>query len=128
LEAIYDETLNDAVLGYFHTLLDPILAPHRPYEVDFRQGLMPEFAASEDALVLHLMADTGNIWKKMLVEETFLPVENVHVRMRISVPRKVTSVSLMWSKTSVPWTVKDGWVELVVPRVRIYEVVRVDLA
>jgi hypothetical protein len=127
LEAIYDETLNDAVLGYFHTLLDPILAPHRPYEVDFRQGLMPEFAASEDTMVLHLMADTGNIWKKMLVEETFLPVENVRVRMRIPVRRRAESVSLMWSKTRVPWAVKDGWVELVVPRVRIYEVVRVDL-
>jgi hypothetical protein len=88
---------------------------------------MPEFAASEDTMVLHLMADTGNIWKKMLVEETFLPVENVRVRMRIPVRRRAESVSLMWSKTRVPWAVKDGWVELVVPRVRIYEVVRVDL-
>ncbi len=128
LEAIYDETLNDAVLGYFHTLLDPILAQSRPYELDFRQGLLPEFAASEDTMLLHLMADTGNIWKKNLVEETFLPVENVRVRIRVPTDRRVRSVELMWSKTNVQWTAKDGWVELTVPRVRIYEVVRVNLA
>jgi hypothetical protein len=127
LEAIYDETLNDAVLGYFHTLIDPILAPSRPYEVEFRQGLMPEFAASDDTLILHLLADTGNIWKKRLVQETFLPIENVRVRMRVSANRQVRSVSLMWSNSAAPWTFKDGWVELTVPRIHIYEVVRVDL-
>jgi hypothetical protein len=128
LEAIYDETLNDDVLGYFHSLLDPILSSVRPYEVDFRQGLVPEFAASRNALLLHLLADTGNISKKRLVEETFLPVENVHVRIRIPVGRQVNSVALMWTKTDIHWTVKDGWVDLTVPRVRIYEAVRVDLS
>lgn len=128
LEAIYDETLNDAVLGYFHSLLDPILSPSRSYDVDFRQGLMAEFAASEDTLVLHLMADTGNIWKKRLVEESFLPLENVKVRLRIPAHRQVRSVRLMWSGTAVTWESKQGWVELTLPRVRIYEMVRVDLS
>jgi hypothetical protein len=128
LEAIYDETLNDDVLGYFRTLLDPILSPLRSYEVDFRQGLMPEFATSQETLLLHLLADTGNIWKKRLVEETFLPIENIHVRIRIPAGRQVGTVTLMWSKTDVPWNVKNGWAELTVPSVRIYEVVRVDLA
>jgi hypothetical protein len=128
LEAIYDETLNDDVFGYFRSLLDPILSSVRPYEVDFRQGLMPEFTASRDTLLLHLLVDTGNIWKKRLVEETFLPVENVQVRIRIPVGRQVRSVTLMWSKADAHWTVEDGWVDLTVPRVRIYEAVRVDLA
>jgi Beta-galactosidase trimerisation domain/Hypothetical glycosyl hydrolase 6 len=127
LEAIYDETLNNDVLGYFRTLLDPIISSGRPYEVDFRQGLMPEFAASRDTLLLHLIADTGNIWKKRLVEETFLPVENVRVRMKVPADRQVRSVSLMWSNSAVQWAIKDGWVELTVPRIHIYEVVRVDL-
>jgi hypothetical protein len=71
------------VLGYFHSLLDPILAPARTCEMDFRQGLMPEFAANKNTLVLHLMADTGNIWKKRLVEESFVALENVRVRMHV---------------------------------------------
>lgn len=127
LEAIYDETLNDDVLGYFRSLLGPILSSVRPYDVDFRQGLMAEFTASRDTLLLHLLADTGNIWKKRLVEETFLPIENVHVRIRIPVGRQVHSVTLMWSKDDARWTLKDGWVDLTVPHVRIYEAVRVDL-
>ena len=128
LEAIYDETLNDDVLGYFHSLLDPVLSSARPYEVDFRQGLMPEFVASRDTLLLHLLSDTGNIWKKRLVEETFLPEESVHVRVRIPEGRQVRSVSLMWSKADAHWAVKDGWMDVTVPQVRIYEAVRVDLA
>jgi Beta-galactosidase trimerisation domain/Hypothetical glycosyl hydrolase 6 len=127
LEAIYYETLNDSVLGYFHSLIDPILVSSRPYEVEFRQGLLPEFAASDDSLILHLLADTGNIWKKRLVEETFLPVENVRVRIRVPANRQVRAVSLMWNNSTVPWETNDGWVELAVPRIRIYEVVRVDL-
>jgi RimJ/RimL family protein N-acetyltransferase len=128
LEAVYDETLNDAILDYFHSLIDPILASARPYQVDFRQGLMPEFAASRDTLLLHLLADTGNIWKKKLAQETFLPVEHIHVRIRIPARRQVRSVTLLWSKAAAAWSVKTGWVELIVPRVHIYEAVRVDLA
>lgn len=127
LEAIYDETLNEAVLGYFRSLIDPVLSPSRPYEIDFRPGLMAEFAASQESLVLHLLADTGNIWKKRLVEETFLPVDDVHVRIRIPAGRQVQAVHLAWSDTAVRWDARGDWVELTVPRVHIYEVVRVDL-
>jgi hypothetical protein len=128
LEAIYDETLSDSVLSYFHTLLDPVLASSRPYEIDFRPGMMPEFATAEDTLVLHLMANSGNIWKKMLARETFVPIENVRVRIRVPGTRRVRSVALMWSAAPVSWTVRDGWVELTVQNVRVYEAVRVDLA
>ena len=127
LEAIYEETLNEEILDYFHALLDPILAATRPYEVDFRQGLMPEFAASKDAMVLYLMANTGNIWKKRLVRETFLSLEDVHVRMRIPAGRRVRSVALAWSGIAAQWTERNGWVETTVPHVRVYEAVRVDL-
>lgn len=127
LEAIYEETLNSSVLEYFHSLIDPILSPSRPYEVDFRHGLMAEFVASDETMVLHLMANTGNIWKKALVEETFVPIEDVKVRLRIPSGRQVSAVSLMWSGDAARWEMRDGWVELTVPRVRIYEVVRVDL-
>jgi hypothetical protein len=112
----------------FTLLLDPILASSRSYEIDSRQGLMPEFTAAENTIVLHLMADTGNIWKKMLVRETFLPVENVRIRIKVPSAKQVRSVALMWSGTTVPWSVRSGWVELIVPRIRVYEAVRVDLA
>jgi hypothetical protein len=64
----------------------------------------------------------------LLVQETFLPVENVRVRMRVPGNRKVSSVALLWSGNTTPWRVRDGWVEVTVPRVRVYEAVRVDLA
>ena len=107
---------------------DPILASTRTYELEFHPGLMPEFAASQDTLLLHLLANTGNIWKKFLVQEEFLPVRNVRVRLRLPRDRGAKSVTLMWSGANPPWSARDGWVEVTVPQVRIYEVIKVDLA
>jgi hypothetical protein len=119
--------LNASLRDYFHALLDPILASTRTYELEFRPGLMPEFASSQDTLLLHLLANTGNIWKKLLVQEKFLPVMNVPVRLRLPQGRSAKSVALMWSGVKPEWSVRDGWVELTVPQVQVYEVVRVDL-
>jgi hypothetical protein len=127
LEAVYEETLNESLRVFFRSLLDPILAATRPYEAEFRPGLMSEFASSQDTLLLHLLANTGNIWKKLLVQEEFLPVENVRVRLRLPQGRSAKSVALMWSGARPSWSVREGWVELTVPQVQIYEVVRVDL-
>jgi hypothetical protein len=127
LEAVYEETLNASLRAYFDSLLDPILASTRTYELEFRPGLMPQFASSHDTLLLHLLANTGNIWKKLLVEEEFLPVKNVRVRVRLPQGRSAKSVALMWSGARASWSARDGWVELTVPQVQVYEVVRVDL-
>jgi hypothetical protein len=127
LEAVYEETLNESLRAYFHSLLDPILASSRTYEIEFRPGLMPQFASSPNTLLLHLLANTGTIWKKLLVQEEFLPVKNVRVRLRLPQGRTAKSVALMWSGTKPGWRVRDGWVELTVPQVQVYEVIRVDL-
>ena len=127
LEAIYVETLSKAIRGYFRSLLDPILGPSRTYEVDYRAGLMSQLAVSPDALVLHLIANTGNIWKKLLVQEEFLPLPNVEVCLRLPEGRTAKSVALLWSRATPSWKVRDGWVELTVPQVHPYEVVHVEL-
>jgi hypothetical protein len=127
LEAVYEETLNESLRTFFHSLLDPILASSRTYELEFRPGLMPQFASSPDNLLLHLLANTGNIWKKLLVQEEFLPVKDVRVRLRLPQGRTAKSVALMWSGAAPSWSVRDGWVELTVPQVQVYEVIRVDL-
>ncbi len=127
LEAVYEETLNASLRVYFHSLLDPILASAQTYELEFRPGLMPQFASSQDTLLLHLLANTGNIWKKLLVQEEYLPVRNVRARLRLPEGRSAKSVALMWSGVRPEWSVRDGWVELTVPQVKIYEVIRVDL-
>jgi len=128
LEAIYEETLNESLRAYFRSLLDPFLASTRTYELEFRPGLMPQFASSQNTLLLHLLANTGNIWKKHLVQEEFLPIKNVRVRLRLPQGRSAKSVALMWSGTKADWNVREGWVELTVPKVQVYEVIRVDLA
>ena len=127
LEAVYAETLNKSIRGYFGSLLDPILGPSRVYEVNYRAGLMSQLAVSQDAMLMHLIANTGSICKKLLVQEEFLPLPNVQVRLRLPKGRTAKSVTLMWSKATPTWKVRDGWVELTVPKVHPYEVVHVGL-
>lgn len=88
---------------------------------------MTQFAVSPDALVLHLIANNGSIWKKTLVQEEFLPLPNVHVRLRLPEGRTAKSVALLWSGATPAWKVREGWVELTVPQVHLYEVAQVEL-
>ena len=127
LEAIYEETLNGSFRTYFHSLLDPILMPAQTYDIEYRPGLMSQFASSTHVMVLHLLANVGNIWKKRLVQESFLPLGNVRVRLRLPQGRTAKSVALLWSGAAPSWNVREGWVELIVPQVQVYEVIRVAL-
>jgi hypothetical protein len=128
LEAIYAETRMKRLRTYLASLIDPVLAPHRTYDVEARSGVMPQLMASRDTLLLHLVADTGNKTKKLRIREEFLPVDNINVRVRIPAGRSVRAVSLMRAGTKFPAAATAGWVELTVPRVLIHEAVRVDLA
>ncbi len=127
LEAVYEETLNESLRTYFHSLLDPFLRVGRTYEIEYRPGLSSQFASSPDVLLLHLFANTGNIWKKLLVQESFLPIKNVRARLRLPQGRTAKLASLLWSGAAPSWKGANGWVELNIPQVHPYELVRVDL-
>jgi hypothetical protein len=127
LEAIYEETLLEPLRTYFASLLDPILKEARTYEVAFRLGVMPQYMASADTLLLYLLANTGNVWKQSLVREDYLPVPDVKVRIRVPQGREVKSVTLLRGAGIPKWGQREGWVELTVPQVDVYEAVRVDL-
>jgi len=128
LEAIYAETRMKRLRTFLGSLIDPLLAAHKTYEVAHQSGLMPQLMASPDTILLHLIADTGNKTKKLRIREEFLPVLNVKVRVRVPDGRPVRSVSLMRAGTTLASATRDGWVEVTVPRVLIHEAVRVDLA
>jgi len=74
LEAVYEETRMKSLRAFFDSLL-------------YQPGVMAHFMASKDALVLHLLADTGNKNKHLRSREEFVPVTDVKVR--IGVPRAV---------------------------------------
>jgi hypothetical protein len=99
-----------------------------PNRIDlFARGVLPHLTASRDTILLHLLADTGNKFKKLRAREEFLPVENVKVRIRVPEGRAVKAVSLLRAGRTVSIPVRAGWVRLTVPRVFVYEAVRVDL-
>jgi hypothetical protein len=76
---------------------------------------------------LHWLADAEKIWKKLLQEE-FLPIQNVNVHVRFPQKRSMKSVTLPWSGAAASGTMRRGWVEEKVPEVLIDELVHLDLA
>lgn len=127
LEAVYAETRMKRLRAYFGSLIEPLMKEHRTYQVEWRSGVLPHFTASRDTLLLHLLADTGDKFKKLRAREEFLPVENVKVRVRIPHNRTVQSVSLLRAGDTLSAVPREGWIEVIVPRVLIHEAVRVDL-
>ena len=127
LEAVYAETRMKRLRGYLGSLIEPLMSEHRTYELAWQSGVTPHFTASRDTLLLHLLADTGNKFKKLRAREEFLAVENVQVRVRIPHDRRVRSVSLLRAGDSLNTTPVNGWLNLTVPRVLIHDAVRVDL-
>jgi len=128
LEAVYEETRMKSLRVFFNSLVSPWLSAQRSYEIEYQSGVTPHFMASRDVLLLHLLADTGNKNKHLRSREEFLPVADVKVRIRIPQQRSVRSAILLQSGQTLPSTVRDGWLDVAVPRVWIHEVVKVDLA
>jgi hypothetical protein len=128
LEAAYEETRISLFRTYFGSLVESTLAAGRPYTVEYRSGLIPHLTAAHNTILLHLLANTGNKWKKTFAREEFLPLTDVKVRVRVPRGRRVQSVSLLRAAKPCEFAQRAGWVETVVPRVFIYEAVRVDLA
>jgi Beta-galactosidase trimerisation domain/Hypothetical glycosyl hydrolase 6 len=128
LDAIYAETRMQRLRTYLGSLIDPLLKAHRTYEVEWQSGVVPHLMVSGSTILLHLLADTGNKFKKLRAREEFLPVENVKVRIRIPDGRNVKSVSLLRAGRTLRAPARNGWIEATIPRVLIHEAVRVDLA
>jgi len=59
------------------------------YEVEQRSGLMPQYMATRDTLLLHLIADTGNKTRKLRIREEFLSIADVKVRVRVLIHETV---------------------------------------
>ncbi|MFZ0743532.1 MAG: beta-galactosidase trimerization domain-containing protein [Terracidiphilus sp.] len=126
LEAIYEETRLEPVRKYLAGLLLPWLEAGRTYNVDHVPGVTPHYMASEKTIVLYLLADTAGVVHHQKARETFVAVENVKVRLRLS--GKIKAVTLMRSGAAVAATRDGEWIAVAVPRLLVYEAIRVDLA
>lgn len=128
LEAVYEETRMKRLREFLGALFEPWLAPERLYQIEYQPGVTPHLMVSRDVMLLHLLADTGNKNKHLRAREEFLPVVDIKVRIRVPQGRSVRSASLLRSGQQFPVAIRDGWLDVTVPRVMIHDAVRVDLA
>jgi hypothetical protein len=125
LEAVFDETRMDPIRDYLESLIKPLLEAQQTYAVDYVRGLMPHYMRSQNTIVLHLIADTGDKNEHLKTREMFLPVTDVKVKIRV--PHSPRAVTLMHTGEKITTQLKDGWIQLTVPRVLIHEAIQVDL-
>jgi len=126
LEAIYNEARLTDLRKYLGTLIDPTLAGHRTYQLEQRAGLMAQFTASRDTIVLNLLADNGNKTKKLRIREEFAEMQDVGFSVRIPQGRKARTVTLLRQGVTMPVKTEGEWIDLWV-RLRVHEAIRVDL-
>jgi hypothetical protein len=126
LEAIFEETRMETIRAYMGSLLLTSLEDKQSYKMDYISGVTPHLMASDKCIVLHLLANVSDADHHFKTRQTFFPVENITVRIRV--PRSVASVTLLRAGTTIPMQQQGNWIAVTVPRVLIYEAIRVDLA
>jgi hypothetical protein len=127
LEAVYEETRMAVIRDYLASLLDPLIGQFRHYQVPPRPGLMAHCTVSGNSLLLHLLANTGNKWKKLRQREEYLPIADVTARVRIPAGRKLKAVRLLRADRAAGYSLKADWLELNLPQVRVHELIQVEL-
>jgi hypothetical protein len=127
LEAVYEETRMAVIRDYLASLLDPLIGQFRHCQVEPRPGLMAHYTVSGNSLLLHLLANTGNKWKKLRQREEYLPITDVRARIRIPTGRKPGAARLLRADRAVDYSLNSGWLELRVPEVNIHELIQVQL-
>lgn len=128
LEAVYDETRMAVLRDFVASLVDPMVGRWRTYQVAPRPGLLAHRTVSGKSILLHLLANTGNKWKKLRQREEYLPIENVAVRIRVAAGARIDAVRLLKADRAAEYRRKDDWLDLTVPRVQVHEIIEVRLS
>ncbi len=128
LESVYEETRMAVIRNYLASLLDPLVGNLRRYEVPARPGLMPHFTVSGNSLLLHLLANTGNKWKKLRQREEYSPIAGIKARIRIPAGRRVKAVRLLRAGRAADHSLNQDWLEVTLPQVMVHELIQVELA
>jgi len=119
LEAVFYETLMQSLLDYLRSLLLHLIGDIQPYRMDYVPGMIAHCMTGRDRIILHVMADLGNRGVNYCA---------VHdVRISIRVPRDAKSATLLSLGASIPFSARNGWVEVVIPEIDVYEAICVEL-
>lgn len=119
LEAVFYETLMQPLFGFLRSLLTPLIGEIQPYQMEYVPGIVAHCMTSNSHILLYVIADFGN---------RHVDYRAIHdVRVRIRVPRSARSVTLLRLATRAQFVANDGWVEVVIPEIEVYEAVCVEL-
>jgi hypothetical protein len=119
LEAIFYETLMEPLFGFLRSLLTPLIGEIQPYQMDYVPGIIAHCMTSDHRIVLHIIANIGNR------DVDYCAIHDVRVRIRV--PRSARSITLLRRGATVPFAAENGWIELRIPKIEIYEAVCVEL-
>lgn len=127
LESLFLQVNNKVVHDFLLSLVAKAAAEPPPYEVSAPAALIANLTMNGNTRVLHLTNWTGNKLERPGANEYYLaPVENVRIRMAVPKGKRVRDVALL-VKAPFKKDLKGSSLEIVLPRVEVYQAVRVVL-
>ncbi|MCC6861193.1 MAG: hypothetical protein IT158_21675 [Bryobacterales bacterium] len=98
-----------------------------PYRMEAPAALIANLSIKDNTRILHMANWTGNKLERAGANEYYLsPVENVRVRLALPQGKRVSKVELLAPGASRK-ELKASSLEVLIPRIRTYQALRVDL-
>jgi len=125
LEAVYLETHAAILRRLFEDLL-AAWSTQRLYDLKAPAGVWGHLAQAPGHIVLHLVANTGNKWKKLQTREQFLPAGPIEARVRV--PSPVQRAWRLSDHEPLPFRLENGYATFRLPEIKIHEGLVLELS
>lgn len=119
LEAVFYETQIEALFAFLRSLLGPLTGEIQLYQMDYVPGIIANCMTGDDRIILHVIADPDSR------RVDYRAIRDVRVRIRV--PRSARSITLLRRGSTVQPVAKNGWIEVVIPEIDLYEAICVEL-
>jgi len=127
LESLFLQQNSRAVGDLLRGLIAKAAPEPPPYRMEAPAALIANLSIKDNTWILHMTNWTGNKLERAGANEYYLaPVENVRVRLALPQGKRVSKVELLAPGASRK-ELKASSLEVLIPRIRAYQALRVDL-
>ena len=125
LEALYRAARFQELSALFDNMIHWMVGEQIPYTLEGPKGLVVNMVEGRDFSLLHIVNNNGNILNHAPTRQDYVPVYNVKVQVAVA-GRPVKRVRLLHGNQEPAYTVKNGKVETVIPKIHYYECLAVE--
>jgi hypothetical protein len=128
LEAVYYESRIESLPKFMTRLVDYLLGKvPQPYRLEGPAGVIANLAAGQNALLLHVLCNIGNLWARPVSRVDYVEAPRINIQVLIPTGRKVKAVRLLRRQESSGYRMQGEYVSIQLPTFSLYEGVYIEL-